>query len=232
MLHWHTTALTLFPEMFPGFLGHSLAGRALENGLWQLETVQIRDFALDKHQNVDDKPFGGGIGMVMRPDVLAGAIDHVLQSHPQTHLVYPSPRGIRFTQKEAKRLIASSHVTFLCGRFEGIDERVLEHYAIEEISLGDFVLSGGEVAALAMMDACVRLLPGVIQTEGATEEESFGDSSLYDGLLEYPHYPRPASWQGMDVPEVLLSGNHAKIQAWRLQQAKQITQKRRPDLLK
>lgn len=226
------TALTLFPEMFPGSLGHSLAGKALAKGIWSLDTVNIRDFAADKHKTVDDKPFGGGAGMVMRPDSLGLAIEEVQRQHPHTRLIYPSPRGSVLNQNKVRMLADSGHITLLCGRFEGIDQRVIEFYNAEEISLGDFVLSGGEVAALALIDACVRLLPGVIIKKETLDEESFGDGKggSYSGLLEYPHYTRPAIWHDMKVPEVLLSGNHADINNWRLQKAKEITQERRKDL--
>lgn len=228
------TALTLFPEMFPSFLQYSLAGKALENNIWGLDTVNIRDFAEDRHKTVDDKPFGGGAGMVMRPDVLGKAIESVQQQHPETRLIYFSPRGAVLNQQKIRSLAEEKHLTLLCGRFEGIDQRIVEHYNIEEISLGDFVLSGGEVAALALVDACVRLLPGVITNKETLEEESFGDSEggEYSGLLEYPHYTRPAIWCERAVPEVLLSGNHADINSWRLQKAEEITEERRKDLWK
>lgn len=230
MAPWHVTALTLFPEMFPGCLGASLAGKALEEGIWQLDTVNIREYAYNKHGNVDDKSFGGGTGMVIRPDVLGSVLDNLLDKHPGTKLVYPSPRGQVFSQDKAHDLIKTPHITFLCGRFEGIDERIITHYNIEEISIGDYILSGGEPAALVMMDACVRLLPGVISKEEALEEESFRSNNDFSGLLEYPHYTRPSVWREMEVPEVLLSGNHAEIKKWRLQQSQAITKIRRKDL--
>lgn len=216
--------------MFPGPLGVSLAGKALERGVWSLEAVNIRDFAEDRHKTVDDKPFGGGAGMVMRPDVLGKAIDAIRAKQPRTKLIYFSPRGAVLNQEKLQELVKEEHLTLLCGRFEGVDQRVLDHYAIEEISLGDFVLSGGEIAALALMDACVRLLPGVMNNSETLHEESFGVGGEFSGLLEYPHYTRPAVWQGLAVPEVLLSGNHAEISRWRLCQAEQITQVRRKDL--
>lgn len=218
--------LTLFPEMFPGSLGSSLAGTALKNGIWGLKTLDIRDFSSNKHRNVDDTPAGGGHGMVMRADVLGKAIDAArTEADEEWPLVYLSPRGKRFDQAMAKDWCAKGGVTVLCGRFEGVDERVLEGRKIEEVSLGDFVLSGGEPAAIAMIDAVVRLLPGVIgQAETLTEE------SFERGLLEYPQYTRPAVWEGMEIPEVLQSGHHKKIAEWRLDRAKEITRLRRPDL--
>jgi len=215
--------LTIFPEMFPGFLGHSLSGRALENGLWSLETVDIRAFAPDRHQSVDDAPFGGGPGMVMRPDVVDAALASVADRPGP--VVYLTPRGNRFTQGLAEDLAAGPGVTLLCGRYEGIDERVIEKHGLDEVSLGDFVLSGGEPAALVLLDACVRLLPSVMG-----KAESLAEESFERGLLEYPHYTRPQEWEGRTVPEVLLSGHHAEIDAWRRAQAERVTRERRPDL--
>lgn len=225
---WHVTLLTLFPEMFPGYLGQSLAGRALERGDWSFDAVQIRDFGEGKHQTVDDTPFGGGAGMVMRADV----IEKALLSVPDTgRKIYMSPRGKVLNQNLVKELSAEQNLTILCGRYEGVDQRVLDAHGFEEISIGDYVLSGGEVAALTMMDACIRLLPGVMGNETTPDEESFSN-----GLLEYPHYTRPAEWtnangEQRDVPEILKSGNHAKIAKWREEQSLQITKKMRPDLL-
>jgi len=219
---WTATILTIFPEMFPGPLGHSLAGKALEAGIWRLETLDIRGFARDKHRSVDDAPFGGGPGMVMRPDVLDAAIAGAGDAGP---LVYLTPRGRLLDQQRVKALAEAPGVRLLCGRFEGVDERVLEARAVEEISLGDFVLSGGEPAAIALLDACVRLLPGVLG-----EPETLAEESFERGLLEYPHYTRPQVWQGREVPEVLLSGHHGRVRAWRQQQAEEITRLRRPDL--
>jgi tRNA (guanine37-N1)-methyltransferase len=221
---WTVRVLTLFPEMFPGPLGLSLAGQALQAGLWALETVDIRGFARDKHRSVDDTPFGGGPGMVMRPDVIDAAIAAAL-AEERGPVVYLSPRGRLLTQAVVRELADRPALTLLCGRYEGVDERVLEARAVEEISLGDFVLSGGEPAAIALIDAVVRLLPGVLGAPATLEEESFER-----GLLEYPHYTRPADWQGRGVPEVLLSGHHERIKAWRLAQAEAITRARRPDL--
>jgi len=224
-------ALTLFPEMFPGSLGHSLAGTALKKGLWSLEAINIRDFSTDRHRTVDDSPYGGGTGMVLKPDVVHAAIEAAKAKLPAAKLIYTSPRGAPFTQSLANSL-KSHDLIILCGRFEGVDQRVIEHHDMLEVSLGDFVLSGGEIAALAMLDACVRLIPGVIGKDDAVAQESFGLSSDYAGLLEYTHYTRPPLWMGRSVPEVLLSGNHQQINAWRLEQAKWITQARRPDLIK
>jgi len=215
--------LTLFPEMFPGPLAHSLAGKALADGLWSLDAVNIRDFATDRHSTVDDTPFGGGPGMVMRADVIDAAIEAAALA--DAPLVYLTPRGTPLSQDIAAKLAYGPGVTLICGRYEGIDQRVLEARAVTEISLGDFVLSGGEPAALALLDACVRLLPGVMGAEASLEEESFAR-----GLLEYPHYTRPAEWCGRKVPDVLLSGHHRNIDAWRTEQAEMITQARRPDL--
>ena len=225
---WRAVALTLFPEMFPGPLGESLAGKALTEGVWSLEAVDIRRFAKDRHGTVDDAPFGGGAGMVMKPDVLSAAIAAVAE--PGVPKVLLSPRGVPFTQARARELAAGPGVVLVCGRFEGVDERVIEAHALEEVSVGDFVLSGGEIAAMAVMDCCVRLLPGVMGAAHSGDEESFED-----GLLEYPHYTRPASWTGPDgterrVPEVLVSGHHGKVADWRRLQREEITRRRRPDL--
>ena len=223
MSAWTATVLTLFPEMFPGPLGHSLAGRALAAGHWNFSAIDIREFATDAHRTVDDAPFGGGPGMVMRADVLDAALDSVAGAPGP--VIYLTPRGRRFNQDLAESLAAGRGVTLLCGRFEGIDERLIEARQCVEISVGDFVLSGGEPAAIALIDACVRLLPGVIGDRRSLDEESF-----QRGLLEYPHYTRPATWRGLTAPEVLLSGHHENIRAWRLDQAERITRERRPDL--
>jgi tRNA (guanine37-N1)-methyltransferase len=221
--------LTLFPEMFPGPLGQSLAGKALEKGLWRLETSDIRSFATDKHKTVDDTPFGGGAGMVMRPDVVDAALEAATQDGPNGAngwpAIYLTPRGQRVEQALVRDWAAGPGLVVLCGRYEGLDERVIEARGLLEISLGDIVLSGGEPAALAVIDACVRLLPGVMGAEETLEEESFER-----GLLEYPHYTRPAEWNGRKVPEVLLSGHHEKIRAWRHAEAEAATKLRRPDL--
>ena len=220
---WKATVLTLFPEMFPGPLALSLAGRALAEGRWALETVDIRRFARDKHATVDDAPFGGGPGMVMRPDV----VDAALASLPDDGrpAIFLTPRGRLIDQARIKALAEGPGVALLCGRYEGIDARVIEARGLEELSLGDFVLSGGEIAALAVIDAAVRLLPGVVGDAASLDEESFAA-----GLLEYPHYTRPQEWKGRAVPEVLASGHHEKIRAWRLAQAETLTRERRPDL--
>ncbi|MFO1060728.1 MAG: tRNA (guanosine(37)-N1)-methyltransferase TrmD [Dongiaceae bacterium] len=222
---WRAKVLTLFPEIFPGPLGLSLAGKALRAGVWSLETVDIRDFARDKHRSVDDTPFGGGPGMVMRADVLDAAIAAALRDDPGARLVYLSPRGRLLTQAVVRELAGLPSLVLLCGRYEGVDERVLQARAADEISLGDFVLSGGEPAALALIDAVVRLLPGVVGAPETLAEESFEQ-----GLLEYPHYTRPQEWLGMNVPEVLLSGHHGEIRAWRQAQSEDATRTRRPDL--
>jgi tRNA (guanine37-N1)-methyltransferase len=219
------TVLTLYPEMFPGPLGLSLAGRALGDGKWTLDTVQIRDFAIDRHKTVDDTPAGGGAGMVLRADVLGAAIDHALHAHPDSPVLALSPRGTPLTQARVRALAGGPGVTLLCGRFEGFDERIFDRRPIEQVSLGDIVLSGGEPAAIALLDACIRLLPGVMGAASSGAEESFEE-----GLLEYPHYTRPVEWEGRTIPEVLRSGDHAKIAAWRKQRAEDDTRSRRPDL--
>lgn len=219
---WRASVLTLFPEMFPGPLGHSLAGRALASRLWALDAANIRDAATDRHRSVDDTPFGGGAGMVMRPDVVDAAVALVADGRP---LIYLTPRGRPFVQADADRLAAGPGVVLLCGRYEGVDQRVIEARGFGEVSVGDYVLSGGELAAMAVLDAAVRLLPGVMGAAESAVEESF--SQL---LLEYPHYTRPAEWQGRRVPDVLLSGHHAAVAAWRREQAERVTRDRRPDL--
>ena len=221
-MSFRATVLTLFPGMFPGSLGLSLAGRALERGVWSLDAVGLRDFGLGRHRAVDDTPFGGGAGMVMRPDVLDAAIR---SSRDGRDFIALTPRGSALTQGRVRRLAEGPGVVLLCGRFEGIDQRVLDAHQVEEISIGDYVLSGGEIAALALLDATIRLLPGVM---GASE--SGLDESFADGLLEYPHYTRPALWEGRAVPEILLSGHHEAIAAWRRGQSETVTRQRRPDL--
>ena len=216
------TILTLYPEMFPGPLGVSLAGRALAEGRWGLEAVNIRDFAIDKHRTVDDTPAGGGAGMVLRADVLAAAIDSVADGRP---VIAFSPRGTPLTQARVRALAEGPGAILLCGRFEGFDERIFAAREIEEISIGDYVLSGGESAALVLLDACIRLLPGVMGAASSGDDESFES-----GLLEYPHYTRPHEWEGRTIPQVLRSGDHAKIAAWRKQRAEDDTRSRRPDL--
>jgi tRNA (guanine37-N1)-methyltransferase len=219
---WHATVLTLYPDMFPGPLGHSLAGRALEDRRWSLDTVQIRNFATDKHRTVDDTPAGGGAGMVLKADVLAAALDSVSNDAP---VLAMTPRGHPLTQARVRALAAGPGVTILCGRFEGFDERLFEARAIEQVSIGDYILSGGEMAALVLLDACIRLIPGVMGAASSGDEESFES-----GLLEYPQYTRPYEWEGRTIPEVLRSGDHAKIAAWRKSMAEADTRLRRPDL--
>ncbi len=225
-MSWTASILTLYPEMFPGPLGHSLAGRALERGIWSLETVQIRDFATDRHRSVDDTPAGGGAGMVMRVDVLARAVDHVLERRPEAPFLAMTPRGRPLDQARVRALASGPGVSILCGRFEGVDERLFEGRPIDLVSIGDYVLSGGEMAALVLLDACVRLLPGVMGAATSGVEESFES-----GLLEYPHYTRPLTWEGRTIPEVLRSGDHAKISDWRRARAEEDTRSRRPDLI-
>lgn len=219
---WRATVLTVFPDMFPGPLGLSLAGRGLSRDLWRLSAVDLRDFAEDRHRTVDDEPFGGGPGMVMRPDVIDRALAATADARP---LVFLTPRGRPLDQARVRDLAAGAGVVLLCGRYEGIDQRVIDRWAPEEISLGDFVLSGGEPAAIALLDACVRLVPGV-----TGKAESLEDESFEWGLLEYPHYTRPRDWDERAVPEVLLSGHHEQIRAWRRGQAETTTRARRPDL--
>lgn len=225
---WEARIVTLFPEAFPGTLGLSLTGKALDQGLWRLSPIDLRPFGEGRHRNVDDTPAGGGAGMVLRADVVDRALAVAAQGTPgraRWPVVYLSPRGRPFDQATARRWAAGDGVTLLCGRFEGVDQRVLDHWQVEEVSLGDFVLTGGEIAAQAMLDATVRLLPGVLGNQASTEEESFAA-----GLLEHPQYTRPQVWQGHEIPEVLTSGNHAAIAAWRQEMAERLTEARRPDL--
>lgn len=223
---WRASVLTLFPEMFPGPLGVSLAGRALRDGRWALEATDIRGFATGRHRSVDDTPFGGGAGMVIRPDVVDAAIEAAVTANPDAPLVYLTPRGRLLDQALVRDFAAGPGLVLLCGRYEGVDQRVIEKRDMLELSVGDVVLSGGEVAALLLLDACVRLLPGVMGAAESAAEESHGP----DGLLEYPHYTRPAEWQGRTVPEVLLSGHHAEVANWRRARAEDATRTRRPDL--
>lgn len=226
---WTAKVITLFPEAFPGTLGLSLTGRALDQGLWALEPLDLRVFGDGKHRKVDDTPAGGGAGLVLRPDIVGRALGMAAIGTPPDRarwpVIYLSPRGAPFTQATAQRLAQAEGITLLCGRFEGVDQRVLDHYDIEEISLGDFVLTGGEIAAQALIDATVRLIPRVLGNHASTEEESFSE-----GLLEHPQYTKPALWEGRAIPEILLSGNHAKIADWRKTMAERLTQERRPDL--
>lgn len=226
---WAARIITLFPDAFPGVLGQSLTGKALDTGRWRLETIDLRPFGLGRHRNVDDTPAGGGAGMVLRADVVDAALREAMSGvtapREKWPLVYLSPRGQRFDQAMARRFAACEGITMLCGRFEGVDQRVLDHWQIEEVSLGDFVLTGGELAAQAMLDATVRLLPGVLGNA-----ESIAEESHSNGLLEHPQYTRPPVWEGREIPPVLLSGNHAEIEKWRHQQASELTAERRPDL--
>lgn len=223
---WQAQIITLFPEVFPGVLGASLTGKALQDGLWQLNTIELRKYGVGKHRNVDDTPSGGGAGMVLRADVLGDALDEAAsKARGNWPVVYLSPRGKPFDQAMARRFARSDGITMLCGRFEGVDERVLQEYNIEEVSLGDFVLTGGEIAAQAMIDATVRLLPGVLGNADSAVDESHSN-----GLLEHPQYTRPAEWRGRQIPEVLTSGNHGEIAKWRRAQSEALTKARRPDM--
>jgi tRNA (guanine37-N1)-methyltransferase len=220
---WRASVLTIFPDMFPGPLAHSLAGKALTSGIWSLDTIDIRAHAPDKHHTVDDTPAGGGPGMVMKADILAHALDAV--PHDTRPRLLMSPRGVRLTQDRVAELALGLGAVVVCARFEGVDERLIKTRRLEEVSLGDFVLSGGEIAALALLDACVRLLPGVMGKEASATEESFAD-----GLLEYPQYTRPPVFEGEPIPDILTSGDHAKVKAWRRLEAERLTAERRPDL--
>jgi tRNA (guanine37-N1)-methyltransferase len=223
---WRASVLTIFPELFPGPLGASLAGKALGQKIWSCEAIDIRGFATDKHRSVDDTPAGGGPGMVMRADVLARAIDHAAPANDGRPRILLTPRGRPLTQTRVRELAQAPGIVLVCGRFEGVDERVIERRSLEEISIGDYVLSGGEIAAFVLIDACVRLLPGVMGKEASHAEESFEA-----GLLEYPHYTKPQEFEGRPIPEVLNSGHHGKIAAWRREQAEKTTRERRPDLM-
>jgi len=226
---WKAKIITLFPDAFPGVLGESLTGKALQDGLWQLETLDLRQFGEGKHRNVDDTPAGGGAGMVLRADVVSKALATAAKGTPENTkkwpVIYMSPRGAPMTQKLATTLANADGMTILCGRFEGVDERVIEHYNIQEVSLGDFILTGGEIAAQALIDATVRLIPRVLGNQASTVEESFSDN-----LLEHPHYTKPAVWEGREIPDILLSGHHGKISDWRRAMAERLTKERRPDL--
>jgi tRNA (guanine37-N1)-methyltransferase len=225
-MSFRATVLTLYPELFPGPLGASLSGKALESGIWSLETIQIRDFATDRHRTVDDTPAGGGAGMVMRADILAKAIDHASPAGDPRPRLLMSPRGVPLTQARVRDLATGSGAVIVCGRFEGVDQRVIEGRGLEEVSAGDYVLSGGEIAAHVLLDAVIRLLPGVMGNTESGIHESFET-----GLLEHPHYTRPQEWEGRAIPDILTSGNHAKIDKWRREQAEELTAARRPDLL-
>ncbi len=226
---WKARVITLLPDAFPGILGASVIGKALDQGLWQLETIDLRPFGQGKHQNVDDTPAGGGAGMVLRADIVGKALTQAAKGTPKNPekwpVIYLSPRGKPFTQSMAQKFANADGITLLCGRFEGVDERVLEEFNVQEVSLGDFVLTGGEIAAQALIDATVRLIPRVLGNQASMEEESFSD-----GLLEHPHYTKPATWQGRDIPDILLSGHHGHIADWRRAMAERLTKQRRPDL--
>lgn len=225
---WKANILTLYPDIYPGYLGYSLLGKALEKKIWELNIYNLRDFGEGKHKTVDDKPFGGGAGMIIKPDILGDAIEETLiKNHNQQKLVYLSPKGKPFKQVDAERFSQSNGVSILCGHFEGIDQRVIDIYKVEEISMGDYVLTGGEVASFAFLDAIIRLLPGVLGNEISIKDESFSDN-----LLEYPQYTKPQEYKNIKVPDVLLSGNHEKIAEWRREKSIEITEKNRPDLLK
>ncbi len=227
----HASILTIFPEMFPGSLQYSLAGQALKKGIWSYDVVNIKDFGLTRHKNVDDEAYGGGSGLIMRPDVLGSCLDDVLSTNPNTPVYYPSPRGKLFNQAIAHEIIQEKQIIILCGRFEGIDERIIEEYNVTEISIGDYILSGGEVAALTILDCLIRLLPNVLVNQDTLQSESFEKNGEFAGLLECPLYTRPVKWKGREVPSVLLSGNHQLIREWKSNQSMEITKKRRPDLL-
>ena len=225
---WKANILTLYPDIYPGYLGYSLLGKALEKKIWELNIYNLRDFGEGKHKTVDDKPFGGGAGMIIKPDILGNAIEETLiKNHNQQKLVYLSPKGKPFKQVDAEKFSQSNGVSILCGHFEGIDQRVIDIYKVEEISMGDYVLTGGEVASFAFLDAIIRLLPGVLGNEISIKDESFSDN-----LLEYPQYTKPQEYKNIKVPDVLLSGNHEKIAEWRREKSIEITEKNRPDLLK
>ena len=225
---WKANILTLYPDIYPGYLGYSLLGKALEKKIWELNIYNLRDFGEGKHKAVDDKPFGGGAGMIIKPDILGDAIaETLIKNHDQQKLVYLSPKGKPFKQVDAEKFSQSNGVSILCGHFEGIDQRVIDIYEVEEISMGDYVLTGGEVASFAFLDAIVRLLPGVLGNEISIKDESFSDN-----LLEYPQYTKPQEYKNIKVPDVLLSGNHEKIAEWRREKSIEITEKNRPDLLK
>ena len=225
---WKANILTLYPDIYPGYLGYSLLGKALEKKIWELNIYNLRDFGEGKHKAVDDKPFGGGAGMIIKPDILGDAIEETLiKNHDQQKLVYLSPKGKPFKQVDAEKFSQSNGVSILCGHFEGIDQRVIDIYEVEEISMGDYVLTGGEVASFAFLDAIIRLLPGVLGNEVSIKDESFSDN-----LLEYPQYTKPQEYKNIKVPDVLLSGNHEKIAEWRREKSIEITEKNRPDLLK
>ena len=219
--------LTIFPDMFPGPLAQSLSGLALKKGIWSIKTINIRDFSTDKHGSVDDRPYGGGSGMVLKPEVVGRAIESVLLEEPETKIFYMSPSGKKFNQDITRQVTKFSNITILCGRFEGVDARVIEYYKIEELSIGDYILSGGELAAMVFIDSCLRLIDGVVKNKSSILNDSFGD----DGILECPPFTRPQNWNGLSVPGVLLSGNHAEIESWKREKSLAVTKLKRPDLL-
>lgn len=223
--------ITLLPEAFPGVLGFSLAGKAV-NKFWQYNIINLRDFVTKSYKSVDDEPFGGGDGQVIRPDIIGNAIDHILENHQIDKFVYFSPRGRGLNHEFINNAVKLENILLLCGRYEGIDQRVIDYYGFEEISMGDFILSGGEIPALALIDACIRLIPGVINNGNALMEESFCSQNEFFGLLEYPLYTRPSSWNGLVVPEVLTSGDHKNVKKWKLEMSEKLTMERRPDLWK
>ena len=232
MNNFHVTILTIFPEMFPGPLGYSLAGKGLKNDLWSMDVINIRDFGLTKHKNVDDIACGGGNGLIMRPDVIGPALDTALDAHPGAKIYYPSPRGQLLNQKVTRNLSEERNVIILCGRFEGIDERIIDEYNVQQISVGDYVLSGGEVAAMTILDSIVRLLPGVLSNQETLKEESFEEKSEGLSLIEHPLYTKPAIWRGRKVPEILLSGNHSEIEKWKKSESIRVTKVRQNSFLK
>ena len=232
MHKFHVTILTIFPEMFPGPLGLSLAGKALKSGCWSLDVINIRDFGRTKHKNVDDTAYGGGNGLIMRPDVLGSALDRALDLYPGAKIYYPSPRGEILTQTMSKKIALEQNIIILCGRFEGIDERVIDEYNVEQISVGDYILSGGEVATITILDSVIRLIPGVLANQDTLKEESFEEEVDGLKLIEHPLYTKPAEWRGRRIPEILLSGNHAKIKKWKKEESLKTTKARLEDLLK
>lgn len=230
MVDFSVKVLTIFPDMFPGPLGESVVGKGLKKNLWKLDIINIRDFATDNHKSVDDYPAGGGSGMLMKPDVLGRALDYALEDKKSQRIIYLSPRGKLLNQKLVRNITESENIILICGRYEGIDQRVIEHYNIEEVSIGDYVISGGELAAYVLVDSCIRMLPGILKNEDM--EESFALNTEYENLLEYPQYTKPNTWREHKVPEILLGGNHKKIDEWRMRKSIEITKKNRPDLLK
>jgi tRNA (guanine37-N1)-methyltransferase len=233
-VEFHVKILTIFPELFPGTLGVSILKKALSEELWKLEILNIRDFAQDKHKHVDDYLFGGGSGMLMKPDVLGDALDHAIQDwkEDQYRIIYMSPGGVVLNQSMSEKILSTKRVIIICGRFEGIDARLIDYFNIEEVSIGDYILSGGEIAAQVLVDTCIRLLPGVLGNESSAKDESFSIGQDQVNILEYPQYTKPKEWRGLKVPEVLLSGHHSNIEKWRREKAIEKTKENRPDLYK